>query len=421
MDMIPVISGIILVTLITALVSGSYPSFVLSSFLPINAIKDSGEIRCRSSFLRKTLVTVQFIVVIVLIIGTTFLYNQLDYMKNKSLGFDRDNLIWLQMNKNRSKNFDNIKEELMQYPEIEGVTWSGESPHNIRSSVWAVEWDGKNPEEKITFNFQYVDYDYLNTLNMEFVNGRNFSRSFSTDKSEAYIVNELAVKIMGMKNPVGKRLSVFRNEGVIIGVVKDFHFQPLNNEIKPFVVAIGNDNWRNNLFIRLNPDNSVEALDVVKNVLAKFDPENSFIYYYFDDLIAYNYQQEERLGSLVRYFTIMLVVVASLGLFGMVSLTVQQHKKEIGIRKVLGASSSELMIMLNKNLAVWIMISNIIAWPLAYYAVTKMFENYAYHTGINPMIFILAAAASLIIGFAATSFKTIKAANINPVNTIKYE
>ncbi|MFC1493145.1 ABC transporter permease [candidate division KSB1 bacterium] len=420
-DPMPALTGMVFISILTGLISGSYPSFILSSFMPANTIKDPEGAGGRRSLLRKVLVTIQFVVVIFLIIGTTFLYNQLIFIKNKDLGYEKDNIVWSRLNGSRKSSFDSIKEELLQYPIIESIAWGGESPSNIGSSVWAVDWDGKDQKERITFNFQYVDYDYLKTFKMEIVQGRDFSESFSTDKSEAYIVNELAVKTMGMDDPIGKRLSVFRNEGRIIGVVKDFHFQPLRSEIKPFVVAIGNDGWKNHVFIRVDKENTEEAMAVVNRVFDKFDPDKSFGFHFFNDLIANNYSFEEKISKIVGYFTGLLILVASLGLFGLISFTAQQRIKEIGIRKILGASSSQLILMLNKSLVTWIIISNIIAWPMAYYAVNKMFENYAYHIGMNPLYFIFAGALSFIIGLATISLKTIKTANVNPVNTLKFE
>ncbi|MCP4725165.1 MAG: FtsX-like permease family protein [bacterium] len=419
--LIPAITGCTVIAILTGLISGGYPSFVLSSFMPANAIKDQAGAGGRRSILRKVLVTIQFVVVIFLIIGTTFLYRQLDYMQNKDLGYDRDNIIWSRLRGSRRASYDSIKEELLKYPVIENISWGGESPSHIGSSVWAVDWDGKDPEERITFNFQYVDYDYIKTFDMEIVEGRDFSDSFSTDETAAYIVNEMAVKTMGIDDPIGKRLSVFRNEGKIIGVVKDFHFQPLRSEIKPYVVAIGTSGWQNHVFIRIDQENTDEAMAVVNRVFDKFDPDKSSRFLFFNDLLAYNYTQEDMIGRLVGYFTILLIVVACLGLFGLISFTAQQRIKEIGIRKVLGASSSQLIIMLNKSLVTWIVISNIIAWPLAYIAVKIMFENYAYHIAMNPLYFIFAGAISFVVGLATVSLKTIKASNINPVNTLKYE
>ncbi len=420
-EVLPGSIGILLILLLTGFVSGSYPSFIMSSLMPAITLKNSSFGSGGRPILRKILVTFQFVVVIFLFIGSTILYSQLEYMKNADLGYNKDNIVWSQLSGNRSSHYQSIKEDLMKYPEIQRVSWGSESPAYVGSNVWAVDWDGKDPEKKITFNFQYVDFDYIKTFKMKIIEGRDFSEQYSTDRTEAYIINESAVKIIGLNDPIGKRLSVFGNGGRIIGVVKDFNFQPLRNEIAPFVIAIGDDQWRHHIFIRVDPESSNEAMDIINNVFEKFDPDKSTEFYFFNDLISYSYRMEERMISLAGYLTFMLIFIASLGLFGMISFTSQQRTREIGIRKALGASSVQLLIMLNRNLLSWILMSNIIAWPLAYWAVNRIFENYAYHIGMNPLYFILSGLSALLIGLMTVILKTIKTVNVNPVNTLKYE
>jgi hypothetical protein len=271
-------------------------------------------------------------------------------------------------------------------------------------------------------NFEYVDYDYFQTLGMEIIDGRAFSKEFATDLTDGYIVNEEAVKLMGMNAPVGKRLSVFKKEGQIIGVVKNYHFQPLHQPLRPFVIG-GNPDWDKNwLFIKLRSENISETTAYIKGICKKFDADDAYINFHFlENALDHSYQLEHQIGQIAGYFTILAILISCLGLFGLASFMAQQRTKEIGIRKVLGASVPGVVFMLSKDFTKWVIFSNLIAWPLAYFASQKMLEIYAYRTTMGIDIFILSGFAALIIALVTVSYQAIRTAQMNPVESLRYE
>jgi len=288
-----VMTGVIGIALFTGIVSGSYPALFLSSFQPIQTLKGASGYGARSYIFRKVLVVFQFALSIFLIISTVVSYQQMNFVRHKDLGYDQKDVLCVRMIGSMPNQYETAKNELLHNPNIVSITRSVQHPVNIGSSVSAIDWDGKNPEESASMNFEYVDYDYFKTLGMEIVEGRSFSREHSTDLTEGYIVNEEAVRLMGIDSPVGKRLSVFRKEGRIIGVVKNYHFQPLHEPIRPFVIG-ADPNWSKNwMFIKLKPENLTETMAYVKNACKKFDADDSFINFHFlDNALDYSYRVE---------------------------------------------------------------------------------------------------------------------------------
>jgi len=413
--------GLIGIALFTGLLSGSYPALFLSSFQPVKVLKGTFRTGSKHSLLRKVLVVSQFALSIFLLIGTIIIYQQLGFIKEKDLGYEKENVIVSVMRNEIRANYSAFKNELLQHANVLHVSWASESPSYVGSSVSAVEWDGKNPDELISMNWQYVDYDYIETMNFEIIEGRSFSSNFSTDTSNAYIINEEAAKVMEMESPVGKRLSVFRNEGTIVGVVKNFHFQPLRNEIKPYVMMLGGMNWSFVMFIKIGSENVEGTVNYIENVFKKFSSSSTISYIFLNELINTHYQTEERLKNIIGCFSILAVLISCLGLLGLASFMAQQRTKEIGVRKVLGASSTGIVFMLSREFTKWVLISNIIAWPAAYFAVKKMLQNYAYRTDIMFWVFILSGASALIIALFTVSYQAFKAARTNPVDSLKYE
>jgi len=416
-----VYTGIFFIALITGLLAGSYPALLLSSFKPIKILRGTLLSGKKSSLLRKLLVVGQFSLSIFLIIGTVFIYRQLNFIRNKDLGYNKENIVVMGVSTKMRMNYESIKNELLQNSDIIDVSYASESPSYVGSSVSAVDWDGRMPDENINLNWQYVDFDYIETMEMEIIEGRSFSREYATDATSAYIVNEEAVRLMGLESPVSKRLSVFGNEGMIIGVVKNFHFQPLRNEIRPYVMAVKDKNWGFTIFIRVTPDNISGSIEHIRSVLNKFDAVVGFNYIFLDDLISSNYRSETTIGVSVGCFTIFAVIISCLGLLGLASFMTQQRIKEIGIRKTLGASSSNLVFMLSREFTKWVVISNIIAWPAAYFIMKRFFQSYAYKVDLNILVFILAGIAALVIAWLTVSYQAFRAARANPVKCLRYE
>ena len=417
-----VIFAILGIVFFTGIMSGSYPALFLSSFQPVNVLKETTRHGGRSAVFRKILVIGQFTISIFLIIGTMAVFKQLVFIKNRDLGFDKDNLIDVSITGGIQRNFESVKRELLQNPNILNVASSFQHPANISSGVSAVDWDGKDPQESINFNWDVIDYDFIETLGIEVLAGRTFSKDFTTDASEAYIVNEEAVKIMGMDSPVGKRLSVFRNEGKIIGVVKNFHFQPLRSPIRPFVFYM-NPGWsKNNMFIRIHSENYSETMQYIKDVYEKYEQDYPInIHFFTDSVMRRSYQTERMIIKIAGYFTFLAILISCLGLFGLASFLAERRTKEIGVRKVLGASVSGVFIMLSKDFTKWVLLANIIAWPAAFFAIKKSLEMYAYRIGIGIEIFLLSGLAAFVIALLTVSYQTIRVAHANPADSLRYE
>jgi len=417
-----IIAGFLAIAIITGILSGSYPSLFLSSFQPVKVLRSTLGSGAKSALLRKILVVSQFTLSIFLIIGTTFIYRQLHFIKNKDLGFAKENIVNFYMGGEISKQYETFRSELLRNPNILNVTRSLQHPAYIGSSVRALDWEGKSSEENISMNFEYVDYDYIETFGMEMVAGRSFSREFATDLTEGYIVNEEAVKLMGVESPIGKRLSVFRKEGRIIGVVKNFHFQPFNFSIQPFVIGADPSWGKNRMFIKIRPEFTSETLNYIENLSKRFSPDFPVLLRFFaDDVMDWNYSTEQLISKIAGYFTFLAILISCLGLFGLASFMAEQRTKEIGIRKVLGASESTVVFMLSKDFTKWVLVSNLIAWPAAYFSVQRLLEKYVYRIHIGIDIFILSGLAALVIALLTVSFQAIRAAQADPVESLRYE
>ena len=415
-----VVLGFLGIALFTGVLAGAYPALYLSAFQPGNILKGLIRNGVKSSF-RKILVVVQFSLTIIMIISTVVLFRQLGFMMSTDLGFDRENLVVLQMSQQMQERFEPFRNDLLNNPQVEGITKSLQGPWNIGSSVSAVDWDGKPPDETVSMNWDYVGYDYFATLGMGIIEGRAFSQEYSTDQKEAYIVNEEAVKMMGMESPVGKRLSVFRNEGQIIGVVKNFHFQPLYHEVKPFVFMLRPDSG-SLAFVRIRPENISGTLDHINNTFSKFESNSPADPIFFNDVLTnYIYTTEKQARKIAGYFTLLALLISSLGLFGLAAFIAERRTKEIGIRKVVGASIKDVVFMLSRDFTKWVLLSNIIAWPVAYFVMKKLLERYAYRTHIGLEIFVLSGLAALLIALLTVSYQAIKAARANPADSLRYE
>jgi putative ABC transport system permease protein len=270
--------------------------------------------------------------------------------------------------------------------------------------------------------WDYVDYDYYDTFKLEITEGRAFSQDYATDREEAYIVNQEAAKLMGMDSPVGERLSVFREEGKIIGVVKNFHFQPLYHEIKPFIFMLRPDNSGSWAFIRIEPGNTSETLDYIRNTVSKFAPDSPADPIFFNDILRNSiYASEQQIGQVAGYFASLAILISCLGLFGLAVFMAERRTKEIGIRKVVGASVKEVVFMLSRDFSKWVLLSNVFAWPVAYYAMRKVLERYAFRVEIGLELFILPGLAAFVIALLTVSYQTLKAARSNPTDSLRYE
>lgn len=409
------------IALLTGIISGSYPAIFLSSFQPVKVLKGSLRSGQQGSVFRKILVVTQFSLTILLIICTGIVYNQLNYLRNKKLGYDKEHMIYMGMRGDMRTNFDTLKNELLINSNISGVTASSNVPtygYTFSNSLW--RWEGQNPDEEILMRAVFIDYDYFKTFGMEIAEGRSYSKEFSTDTTEAIIVNEAAVKAMRMKSPLGKRLSINEQNFQIIGVVKNYNFRSLRQGIDPLILLF-NPQASRVLFAKLKSDNISQTIGNIEKIRKKFAPGYPFNYHFLDEALDDLYRSEERVGMIFRYFSVLAIFISCLGLFGLASFMAEQRTKEIGIRKVLGATVSNIVLLLTKEFTKWILVANIIVWPIAYYATNKWLQGFAYRTTIGLWIFILAAAMVLFIALLTVSYQSFKAATSNPIDSLKYE
>jgi len=422
------------IAIITGIISGSYPAFFLSSFNPVavlkghlsltpfkqrGARKDSSGFS-RSSIFRRILVVTQFSLSIIFIVCALVVYSQLSFIKKRDLGFSKEHIVHLRMRGELRQKYEEIKNELLKNSNILNVTVTDRTPVMWSNSTDDVSWEGKRADEKIGIGVRMVDYDYLKTFQMEMAQGRFFSKEFPTDATEGYIVNEAAVKAMGMKSPLEKRFSLWDRNGKIIGVIKDFHTESLHNEIGPFVLLIWPD-WYGWMSVKLKSDNVSSALGFLENKIKEFVLGYPLEYQFLDVEIDNLYKTEQLTGKIIIYITLLALFISCLGLFGLASFTAEQRTKEIGIRKALGASVSGIVVLLSREFTKWVVIASLIAWPIAYFAMNKWLQNFVYRTSIGWWTFILAGVLALVIALFTVSYQSIKAALANPVDSLRYE
>lgn len=421
--------GLIGLFILASLIGGSYPAFFLSTFRPVDVLQGKLKRGAKSSILRIVLVSFQFTVSIVLIIGTLIVHKQLNYVRNKRLGYDKDHVVALRMrNPETQKKYEAIKAELLRHPDILNASASTNLPLGIRSFS-AHHAVGKPEDELIMLFVQVIDEDFFDTYKIDIVHGRTFSKEFPADPQEAAIVNEAAVKKLGWQdNPINKEIEAFtslttRRKYRIIGVVKDYHFQSLHEEIQPLILynAVPYDGSYNRISVRVRPENIRETIGFLESKWTEFDSQNPFEYVFVDDEFDSLYRAEERLGQLFGYFTALAIVIGCLGLFGLTSFTAEQRTKEIGIRKVLGASVSGIIMLMIREFTKWVLLAVIIAWPIGYYVMRTWLQNFHYRISLGVDTFMLAALLALIIAIITVSYQAIRAALTNPADALRYE
>ncbi len=409
------------IAILTGIIAGSYPAFFLSAFQPAIVLKGTLHSGSRGSNFRKVLVVLQFSLTILLIVCTSIVYNQMNFMRNRKLGYHKEYLVYVVLRGDIRQQFDAVKEELLKNPNILDVTSSGTIPtsgYNFSNSLW--RWKGQDPDEEILMRASFIDYNYFKTFGMEIVEGRSYSKEYATDPTEALIVNEEAVKVMGMESPLGKQLGIGDNQAKIIGVVKNYHFRSLKQEIESLILILNPQNcWA--LFARLNSEDVSKTIGHMEKVWGQFAPGYPFNYRFMDETIDNLYRSEQQIGTLFRYFSILAIFISCLGLFGLASFMAEQRTKEIGIRKVLGATVSNILLLLSKEFATWVLIANIIAWPVAYYAMNRWLQGYAYRINIALWSFVLAAVFALAIALFSVSYQAVRAATANPADALRYE
>jgi putative ABC transport system permease protein len=411
--------GLGLVALLTGIVSGSYPALVLSSFHPIKVIRGTRRTGKRGVLFRRILVVTQFSLTIILIIGTIVVHSQLTHIRNQNLGYVKDDIAVLGLRGELAGKADVIRNELLKNAAIGNVTLTSSLPTHIGSGTSGAEWEGMEEGTRIQMQFSAVDPDYLKTFKMEMAEGRFFSREREAD-TEAFVLNQAAVEAMGLESPLNKKMWAFGIEGPIIGIVKDFNYKSLHIGIEPLILAVLPQYYRY-VCVRLTGEDVGAAIAAMKDVWDRFAPGFPFEYSFLDQRIDDLYKAERRMGQVFNTFTLLALLIASLGLFGMTAFTAERRTREIGIRKVLGASLPSIVGLLSRESARLVLLSNIIAWPLAYLAMKSWLKSFAYRTEIEVWVFFAAALAALGIALLTVSFQAVKAALANPADSVRSE
>jgi len=405
------------IVLIVGVVSGSYPAFILSSFSPSRIFKSGTSSGKKGITLRTVIVVIQFTLAVALIIGTGIIYSQLNFMKNKDPGFDKDNVLYLRMNNELAENFSIFKDRCSQVPAIRHISRVSSRPNEVWSIMRGLNWSGSNTDEGSAFAFLSADKNILETIDLQLIKGRNFSEDMATDDN-SILINEAGAELIGLDDPIG--LTFTEGDFTVIGVVKDFNSLPLTYEKEPLLITHKPAYFRY-ILIKINSSNIPETLHQIGDIWAQVSPNFPYEIAFLDETFQHTYEAEIKAGILFRVFAGLGILIACLGLFGLASFLAEQKKLEIGIRRTMGSSSLSIIWLLSKKFIRWIIVANIIAWPAAWYFMSKWLEGFAYKTNMNPFIFITAGIVSVLIAMLTISLKTWKTANTNPADIIKYE